>query len=125
MIEEWSDGAISNFKFELKFQSVGKRRRESSKQNINSAMEENRNECSVEVLYFARAREVTGLARERWEVGRDWSTAELHAALQEKYPALEEILRVCAWAVNEEYVNDPVPIKHNDKVALIPPISGG
>jgi len=76
----------------------------------------------IKVLYFANVREL---------VGKDWETIrftgkttdDLRVLLRNKYPQLEKILEVCRFAVNEEYYEGE--LKEGDKVAIIPPVSGG
>mmetsp|Transcript_17264 Transcript_17264/g.30417 ORF Transcript_17264/g.30417 Transcript_17264/m.30417 type:complete len:83 (-) Transcript_17264:154-402(-) len=80
----------------------------------------------VEVLYFARARDLLkGTDRESWEVDSAWTTSDLQVALLRKHPVLENLLTTCAWALNEEYVDGPRQLNDGDQLALIPPISGG
>jgi molybdopterin synthase catalytic subunit len=81
----------------------------------------------VRVLYFARAREVAGAAEESLELPGGCGTAALLAALRARHPGLEGVLRSCVFAVNQEYValDQEVPLKEGDEVAIIPPLSGG
>ena len=89
----------------------------------------------VRVLYFASAREaLDGLAEEMLEVvGKDGSDetsmADVVAELKRRHgEALEELLYVCGFALNEQYTAgslESVALAEGDTVALIPPISGG
>jgi len=79
----------------------------------------------VTVLFFAQAKDITQCSSRKWTVGDDWTTSDLQITVLDTFPKLEEVLRVCAWAVNEEYSDGPVLLKDGDQIALIPPISGG
>ena len=59
----------------------------------------------IKVLYFARAREVTGgLADETHDLPDDeCHTDALRLALVAKHPGLESVLRTAVFAVNQEY----------------------
>ncbi|KAJ0024428.1 hypothetical protein Pint_07383 [Pistacia integerrima] len=65
-------------------------------------VEDNKSSVQIKVLFFARARDITGVS-------------DMCLELVAKFPSLEE----------EEYTNDSVIVKHKDELALIPPISGG
>ncbi|GBG25540.1 Molybdopterin synthase sulfur carrier subunit [Hondaea fermentalgiana] len=80
---------------------------------------------TVKVLYFARSREVSGRALETWRLEEGATTKDLEEKLVHKYEGLKELTGVCAWAVNEEYVDDSQVLADGDEVAIIPPISGG
>mmetsp|Transcript_12189 Transcript_12189/g.19822 ORF Transcript_12189/g.19822 Transcript_12189/m.19822 type:complete len:83 (-) Transcript_12189:381-629(-) len=80
----------------------------------------------VTVLFFARAREITCVEADRIELVSGGTVADVEEAVLEKYPRISDTLRVCAWARNEEYVNDKMErVGENDTLAIIPPISGG
>jgi molybdopterin synthase sulfur carrier subunit len=76
----------------------------------------------IKVLYFANVRELVG---KDWEIIRftGKNTQDLRTLLENKYPQLKEILKVCRFAVNEEYYEGE--LKEGDRVAIIPPVSGG
>lgn len=82
---------------------------------------------SVRVLYFAKSREVAGVAEETFAVAAPATTADLLAALVAKHPGLESVMRTCVLSLNQEYVgaDEVVALKDNDEVAVIPPLSGG
>lgn len=63
---------------------------------------------SVQVLYFARAREVTGgLTEETFELAVDAAdTDALKAAMVAKHPALGSVLESAVLAVNQEYATE-------------------
>jgi molybdopterin synthase catalytic subunit len=82
----------------------------------------------ITVLFFARARDVTGvqsmhLEFEEERVGSDRAIS----AVVRRYPDLESVLRSCLLAINQVYA-DKLPnqeLKDGDELAIIPPLSGG
>ncbi|MFN3599401.1 MAG: MoaD/ThiS family protein [Aquificaceae bacterium] len=77
----------------------------------------------MKIKYFAVIREK--LKKEEEEFDFKGSVAQLRQFLIENYPELEPIFRVSLFAVNEEYVGEDYIIKGDERVALIPPVSGG
>lgn len=77
----------------------------------------------MRLLYFAIIREK--LKKEEEEIEFSGTVAELREFLIEKYKELESLLKVCRFAVNEEYAEDEHTLKGDERVALIPPVSGG
>ncbi|WP_461832101.1 molybdopterin converting factor subunit 1 [Aquifex sp.] len=77
----------------------------------------------VELRYFSILKEKLGKSSEILDF--EGSVRELKEVLKEKYPQIESILESVKFAVNEEYVDDDFKIKKGDRVALIPPVSGG
>lgn len=77
----------------------------------------------MKLLYFAIIREKLKRAEE--EVEFKGTVSQLRQFLIGKYPELEPILKVVRFAVNEEYVGDDYELKGEERVALIPPVSGG
>ncbi|GAB6066299.1 molybdopterin converting factor subunit 1 [Aquifex pyrophilus] len=77
----------------------------------------------VELRYFSILREKLGKSSEELEF--EGSVKELKELLKERYPEIKNILESVRFAVNEEYVSDDFKIKRGDRVALIPPVSGG
>ena len=90
------------------------------------------NMISIQVLFFASAREAAGnISSATIELSPDQAnTQALRKQLAETYPALATMVldeTNVTLALNEEYVTPDqiVPLKTGDTVALIPPISGG
>ena len=78
----------------------------------------------VTVLYFAVAREASGMESESlaaWPA----TVGELRAALAARHPALARVLHRCRLAVNQEFAQDGDPVPDGAEVAVIPPVSGG
>jgi len=77
----------------------------------------------MKILYFSVVRE--RLKKSEEEIEFKGSVRELKKLLKEKYPEIEDVLDRVRFAVNEEYVNDDYELKGSERVALIPPVSGG
>jgi len=82
----------------------------------------------IEMLYFAAVRERTGKAREAFSLDDAATLSTLQTALLARYPDLAPLLPHVRWARNEAFVATDdldVPLQAGDRVALIPPVSGG
>ncbi|MFN3976486.1 MAG: molybdopterin converting factor subunit 1 [Aquificaceae bacterium] len=77
----------------------------------------------MKLLYFAILRE--RLKKDQEEIDFKGTVSQLRQLLIERYPELEPMLKVVRFAVNEEYVKDEYQLKGDERVALIPPVSGG
>jgi molybdopterin converting factor small subunit len=84
---------------------------------------------TITVLYFARARQLVGIAREVLTLppGSGTTVSALRAEIAACHPALQPYLAQCALAVNDEIpVDDSITVvKPGDERAVIPPVSGG
>ncbi len=81
--------------------------------------------ATVQVLYFAAARDAAGSASERVELTPGLTAGALLAALVGKYARLKKLERQLRLAVNEEFVEPDHALAADDVVALIPPVAGG
>jgi molybdopterin converting factor subunit 1 len=91
---------------------------------------------AIQVLFFARARELSKSSEADFQLpdGADTCTLrELLNRVGEKFPSLlaqpAPLLDNCAFALNQRYVLkenlDTAVVRPGDEVALIPPVSGG
>ncbi len=77
----------------------------------------------MKLLYFSILREA--LKKDQEEIDFSGSVKELRLELIRRYPDLKDLLEKIRFAVNEEYVSDDYQLKGDERVALIPPVSGG
>ncbi|ADC89892.1 thiamineS protein [Thermocrinis albus DSM 14484] len=77
----------------------------------------------MEIFYFSVLKEKLGKDRESLEFSG--KVEDLRRFLEERYPHVRDILVLCRFAVNEEYVSDHHTLRGDERVAVIPPVSGG
>ena len=77
------------------------------------------------VELFAVARELVGAQTIEVELPEVATVADLRIALITTTPALAEVVRRAAIAVDTAYASDTTVINQNSKLAIIPPVSGG
>jgi len=79
---------------------------------------------AVTVLYFAAAREASGLTREVLTPAPA-TVGDLRRALVAAHPALGRILPRCRVAVDQTFADDAAALRDGAEVALVPPVAGG
>ena len=75
------------------------------------------------VLYFSLLREKIGISEE--DLDFRGPVRKLREVLKERHPEVKDLLDRVKFAVNEEYVDDDFNLEGDERVAIIPPVSGG
>jgi molybdopterin synthase catalytic subunit len=88
-------------------------------------MSEGSNRIKVTVLLFGRAREIAGSSNLLLDLPASSTVAAAFARLKADHPKLGEMERSLLFAVNEEYANAAHLLKDGDRLAVLPPVSGG
>jgi molybdopterin synthase sulfur carrier subunit len=82
----------------------------------------------VNLLYFARLREVFGLASETLTLPENANVDALIDLLRQRGDVWAENLapnRAFRVAVNQDVANDDTPLSDRAEVAIFPPVTGG
>jgi molybdopterin converting factor subunit 1 len=79
----------------------------------------------IQVLCFARAKDLAGRDRLEVMLAPGSTVGELRRLLARLYPALAALLEKSAFAVNGEFADEQTRIPAYAEVALLPPVSGG
>lgn len=80
---------------------------------------------SLKILFFAKSRELAGVAETFLNLPVNSSVAELRGELIHLYPKLAGFLELCAVAVDDEFSTDGQILSQDVTVAILPPVSGG
>ncbi|XP_074185051.1 molybdopterin synthase sulfur carrier subunit isoform X5 [Rhinolophus sinicus] len=84
--------------------------------------------CQVEVLYFAKSAEITGIRSETISVPQEIKALQLWNEIETRHPRLADVRNQVIFAVRQEYVelgDQLLLLQSGDEIAIIPPISGG
>jgi molybdopterin converting factor subunit 1 len=79
----------------------------------------------MNVLLFARARDLIGADRVEIAAPEPATVGELRRRLIDRYPNAAGLLEKSAFAGNDEFADDRAAIPFGAEVALLPPVSGG
>ena len=79
----------------------------------------------VSVQFFAFLHDVTGVDRLDIDTRDHATVSDLFLQLVESYPSIAPFRSSLLIAVNEEYAPASRMLTSNDRVALLPPVSGG
>ena len=79
---------------------------------------------NVQLLFFGITKDLVQLDDLSFKVSHKSTVGSLKKQLQDVFPQLTR-LDSYFIAVNESYAGDEVLLKENDKVAILPPVSGG
>ena len=79
----------------------------------------------VKVLYFAGLVDRVGSREEEYTLPADARLADLQQAVLGRRHDLRALAPSIRWAVNESYAKPEASLAEGDRIALIPPVSGG
>lgn len=81
----------------------------------------------VTLLFFAKSRELSGVAQTRLAVPSSLTGQEIVDAIVSAYPELAGLKGRFVVSLNQEFVDrdQSVTVRSGDEIAVIPPISGG
>jgi molybdopterin synthase sulfur carrier subunit len=79
----------------------------------------------VTIHLFARLRELTGATELRRELAPGATALDAWQMLATEFPAVGSYEQSISCAVNEEYARLTTPLSDGDRVAFLPPVSGG
>lgn len=80
----------------------------------------------VKVAFYGRLREVAGASETEVRVGGTAPTVdELAARLRQEHPELADHLDATAFAIGDRIVDGDRPLRPDEEVGVLPPVSGG
>ena len=79
----------------------------------------------ITALLFGQAREMVGAAQLELEVARPATVASAFALLVARHPKLAAMERSLLFAINEAYAEREQTLNDGDRLAVLPPVSGG
>jgi molybdopterin converting factor subunit 1 len=79
----------------------------------------------VNVLFFGRVRELTGMSEDAIEMPSGATLADLFDRYAARFPQLTGFRGSLVASRNEEFAAWETPLSAGDDVAFLPPVSGG
>jgi molybdopterin converting factor subunit 1 len=79
----------------------------------------------VQVLFFGRIRELTGITEEFIDIPQGATLADLFDRYQGRFPSLAGFRASLVASRNQEFASWETPLSAGDDVAFLPPVSGG
>jgi MoaE-MoaD fusion protein len=83
------------------------------------------NKITITALLFGQAREFVGASSLNVEVAAPATVESAFAILKSSHPKLAQMERSLLFAVNEEYCSRSQTLAEGDRLAILPPVSGG
>ncbi|HKV38701.1 MAG TPA: molybdenum cofactor biosynthesis protein MoaE [Blastocatellia bacterium] len=80
---------------------------------------------TISGLLFGQAREIFGLGAVELDLETPATVETAFAVLKSRAPGLEKLERSLLFAVNEEYATRDQQLSDGDRLAVLPPVSGG
>jgi sulfur-carrier protein len=79
----------------------------------------------VNVLFFGRVRELTGIAEEAVEMSEGATVADLFERYAARFPQLAGFRPSLVASRNQEFASWDTRLSPEDDIAFLPPVSGG
>jgi molybdopterin synthase catalytic subunit len=79
----------------------------------------------ITALLFGQAREFVGASSLELEIGAPATVESAFAVLKALHPKLAQMERSLLFAVNEDYASPAHALAAGDRLAILPPVSGG
>jgi molybdopterin converting factor subunit 1 len=79
----------------------------------------------VKVLFFGMLRDIVGRAEDSIEVDPGARLDSIFERYARQFPRLKEHASSIVLASNHEFCDRSVPVRENDEIAFLPPVSGG
>jgi len=79
----------------------------------------------ITVLLFGQAREMANRQSIELQLDDPATVASAFAAVKALHPGIDRMERSLLFAVNEEYASREQPLADGDRLAVLPPVSGG
>lgn len=79
----------------------------------------------VRVLFFGQLKDIVGSAQDDAELSEGARVEDLFERYGRRFPKLAEFRPSIAASVNQEYAEWRAPLREDDEVAFLPPVSGG
>ncbi len=83
------------------------------------------NRIKITALLFGQAREFVGASSLDIEVAAPATVESVFAILKAEHPRLAQMERSLLFAINEEYASPSDTLADSDRLAILPPVSGG
>jgi molybdopterin converting factor subunit 1 len=82
-------------------------------------------EMQVTIRFFAGIAEAAGFREYKTDLQENATVGDLLSKLQNELPQIANLLEKSFFSVNKEYASLETPIRPDDELAVIPPVSGG
>jgi molybdopterin converting factor subunit 1 len=79
----------------------------------------------IDVLFFASARDLAGMTQKSVDLPDGADVAALLRHILEEHPELSQAVDGARFARNEDFVGREATLNEGDRVAWLPPMSGG
>ena len=81
------------------------------------------NSIQIQVVYFAKLRELTGLDQETFSISKGNNPTDVLASIKERHQI--NIGSNFKIAVNDEFSDSDIRLNDGDRLVFIPPVTGG